>query len=150
MLDSQRNSPWWPCPWPEAEMVDRYGMRRLTPEEQQVFPGIHLALWVFKARITHAPVGLPRMQPGWAVWVAETYPGNYLVKLPGGMPLLAPYHPITWEPVPDETPATDLEEVMTEEKQLKVEALKWKPGQVRTTPGTRLSWNCLEGWITAW
>jgi hypothetical protein len=27
-----------PYPWPEAEMITRYGLRHLTPEEQQACP----------------------------------------------------------------------------------------------------------------
>jgi hypothetical protein len=137
-------------PWPDEEMITRYGLRRLTPEEQHIFPSLRLALDVFKARLTKPPAAVPRVRAGWIVWVAEPYPGQYHVRLPGGATLLAPYHDITWERVPVETPASTIEDVRAEEKRLQVEAEKWRPGQVITTPGTRLSWGGLVGWIDAW
>jgi hypothetical protein len=70
--------------------------------------------------------------------------------LPGGATLLTPYHDITWERVPVETPATTIEDIQAEEKRLQAEAEKCRPGQVITTPGTRLSWDSLAGWIDAW
>lgn len=27
---------------------------------------------------------------------------------------------------------------------------RWRPGQTMTTPGTRLTWRCLVGWVRAW
>jgi hypothetical protein len=137
-------------PWPDEEMITGYGLRRLTPEEQHIFPSLRLALDVFKARLTKPPAAVPRVRAGWIVWVAETYPGQYHLRLPGGATLLAPYHDITWERVPVETPATTVEDIRTEEKRLRAEAEKWQPGQVVTTPGTRLSWDSLAGWIDAW
>ncbi|MBX3058834.1 MAG: hypothetical protein KF770_20405, partial [Anaerolineae bacterium] len=147
-----------PFPWPEDEMIARYGLHHLTPEEQQacpeqgrrVFPGLRLALAVFKARLIKPPAAVPRVRAGWVVWVAETYPGQYHVRLPGGATLLAPYHDMTWERVPVETPTTTIEDIRIEERQLQAEAAKWRPGRVITTPGTRLSWDSLAGWITAW
>ena len=137
-------------PWPEAEMIARYGLRHLTPEEQQVFPGLRLVLDVLKARLTRPPAAVPRARAGWIVWVAETYPGQYHIRLPGGATMLAPYHNIAWERVPVETPATTIEEVRAEERRLQAEARKWRPGKVITTPGTRLSWDSLAGWVAAW
>ncbi|MAU00676.1 MAG: hypothetical protein CL608_26325 [Anaerolineaceae bacterium] len=137
-------------PWPEDEMIARYSLRHLTPEEQQVFPGLRLALAVFKARLTKPPAAVPRVRAGWIVWVAETYPGQYHLRLPGGATLLAPYDDITWERVPVETPAATIEDIRAEEKRLQAEAEKWRPGHVITTPGTRLSWDSLAGWIDAW
>jgi hypothetical protein len=84
------------------------------------------------------------------VWVAETYPGCYYVRLPGAASLLAPYHDITWERVPAETPATTVEDIRAEERRLKAEAKIWRSGQVITTLGTRLSWDSLAGWIDGW
>jgi hypothetical protein len=139
----------WPYPWPEAEMMARYGLRRLTPEEQAVFPGIPLALRVFKARITRPPGVLPRAK-GWVVWLAETYPDCFLVQLPGAGVLIAGYHDIQWTAVPDETPATTVALVRAEDERLRLEAARWRPGQVVTTPGTRLSWNCLAAWLAGW
>jgi len=137
-------------PWPDEEMIARYGLRYLTPEEQQVFPGLRLVLDVLKARLTRPPAAVPRSRTGWVVWIAETYPGQYHIRLPGGATLLAPYHDIAWEHVPVETPATTIEDIRAEEKRLQAEARKWRPGQVVTTPGTRLSWDSLAGWIAAW
>ena len=131
-------------------MITRYGLRCLTPEEQQVFPGLRLALAVFKVRFIKPPAAVPHARAGWIVWVAETYSGQYHIRLPGGATLLAPYHDLTWERVPVETPASTIEDIRAEEKRLQAEAGKWRPGQVITTPGTRLSWDSLAGWIDAW
>ena len=49
-----------------------------------------------------------------------------------------------------ETPATTIEDIQAEEKRVQAEAAKWRPGQAITTPGTRLSWDSLAGWIDAW
>lgn len=124
---TQPAEPTFPAyPWPEAEMIARYGLRHLTPEEQQacpeqgrrVFPGLRLVWDVLKARLTKPPTAVPRARAGWIVWVAETYPGQYHIRLPGGATLLAPYHNIAWERVPVETPATTIEEVWAEECRL--------------------------------
>lgn len=141
---------YWPYPLPKEEMIARYDLRRLAPEEQQVFPGLRLALAVFKTRLIKPPPAVPRVRAGWIVWVAETYSGQHHIRLPGGATLLAPYHDITWERVPVETPATTIEGIQAEERRLQAEAEKWRPGQVITTPGTRLSWDSLAGWIDAW
>jgi hypothetical protein len=98
----------WPYPLPEAEMVARYGLRRLTAEERAIFPGLRLVLQTFKARLTRPPAVMPAARAGWVVWVAETYPGSYLVRLPGGVRLLAPYHEMGWMAVAPDTPATTL------------------------------------------
>jgi hypothetical protein len=137
-------------PWPAEEMIGRYGLRRLTAEEQNVFPSLHLAMDMFKARLTKPPAAAPGARAGWIVWIAETYPGAYLVRLPGGATLLAPYHDITWERVSNETLVTTLIDVRVEEKRRLVEAQKWRPGQVITTLHTRLSWSNLAGWLNAW
>lgn len=137
-------------PWPEDEMIARYGLRLLVVEEQQVFPGLRLALDVFKARLIKPPAVIPRARAGWVVWVAGTYPGQYHIRLPGGAALLHPYHDMTWERVPAETPVTTIEDVRDQEKRLQAEAEKWRSGQIITTPGTRLSWDDLAGWIEAW
>ena len=116
--------PFWPYPLPEAEMAARYGLRRLTPEEQAVFPGLPLVLRVFKARLTRPPAVMPGARAGWAfgelsravVWLAETYPGNYLVRLPGGAPLLAPYHDKGWTAVADDTPPTTIASARRDEQ----------------------------------
>ena len=139
-----------PYPWPDEEMIARYGLRHLTAEEKQVFPGLRLALDVFKARLIKPPSAVPRVRAGWVVWVAETYPGCYHVRLPGTASLPAPYHDITWERVPMEVPATTIEDMKAEDRRLEAEVRKWRPGQTITTPGTRLSWDCLAGWIVAW
>ena len=137
-------------PWLDEEMIARYGLRYLTSGEQRVFPGLRLALDVFKAKMIKPPASVPRARAGWVVWIVETYPGQYHVRLPGGATLLAPYHDIAWERVPVGTPATTVKDVRAEEHRLQAEARKWRPGQVITTPGTRLSWDSLAGWIDAW
>ncbi len=50
---------------------------------------------------------------GWVVWIAETYPGSYLVRMPGGATLLSPFNEMSWTAVSDDaptdgTPATTL------------------------------------------
>jgi hypothetical protein len=140
----------WPYPLPEAEMISRYGLRRLTETEAAVFPGIPLALQVFKARLTRPPLVVPRARSGWVVWVIETYPGCFLARLPGGATIHANYNQMEWTAVPDETPATTLTMVRAEDERLRTEAARWRPGQVITTPGTRLSWDCLAGWLDGW
>ena len=89
-------------------MVVRYGLRRLTTEERAIFPGLRLVLQIFKARLTRPPDVIPTARAGWVVWVAESYPGSYLVRLPGGVRLLAPYHEMGWTAVSPDTPATTL------------------------------------------
>jgi hypothetical protein len=106
-----------PYPFAEEEMIARYGLRYLTLNEQAVFPGLRLVLTVFKARLTKPPAILPRTRVGWVVWVAETYPANYLVRMPGGTILLAPYHQMTWTAVADDAPITTLATVKNEEQQ---------------------------------
>ena len=96
----------WPSPWPPAELRLRYGLRPLTSAEQPLFPGLRLVRTVQKVRLTRPPAVVPAAQAGWVIWVAETYPGHYLVRLPGGAPLLAPYHALAWQAVSADTPAT--------------------------------------------
>ncbi len=101
------SKPYWPYPLSAVEMVSRYGLRCLTAEEKQVFPGLPLALNVFKAQITKPPAAVPLARAGWVVWLAETYPGCYLMRLPGGAPLPVPYNEMSWTAVADE-PVTTL------------------------------------------
>lgn len=101
-----QTEPSWPYPLAEEEMMARYGLRPLTPEEQAVFPGVRLALRVFKARLTQPPAGLVGVKAGWVVWVAETYRGHYLARIPGCGTLLAPYCQMEWVDAPAETPVT--------------------------------------------
>jgi hypothetical protein len=116
-----RSEPYWPYPLPAAEMIARYGLRCLTPEEKQLFPGLSLALDVFKARLTKPPAVVPQAKAGWVVWVAETYPGGYLVRLPGGAPLPVPYNEMSWMIVPHDatggTPVTTLAAAREAERQ---------------------------------
>jgi hypothetical protein len=98
-------------------MISRYGLRHLTPTERAVFPGLRLVLKVFKARLTKPPAVMPRARVGWVVWVAETYPHHYLVRMPGGAILLAPYHIMTWTAVADDTPITTPAVAKNEEQQ---------------------------------
>ncbi|MBP8000049.1 MAG: hypothetical protein KA314_14860 [Chloroflexi bacterium] len=139
-----------PYPWPIEAMITRYGLRSLTEAERVVFPGISLACDIFKGRLIRPPTAIPRVRSGWVVWIAETYPGCFLVRLPGGASFTAPYHHVSWERVPDKTPATTVEEIYMEDKRWQAEALKWRLGQMRTTPETRLTWSCLAEWLVAW
>jgi hypothetical protein len=45
---------------------------------------------------------------------------------------------------------TTLDDVRAEECRRWEAAQKWRPGQAITTPGTRLRWDCLTGWVEAW
>lgn len=103
-------------PLVEEEMIARYGMRRLSAEERSIFPGLTLVIQAKKVRITHAPTVLPRAK-GWVVWIAETYPGWYLVKLPGGGSLIAPYNEMNWADVAQDMPATTLAYAKEAERQ---------------------------------
>lgn len=87
-------------------MIAHYGLRRLTDDEKQIFPGLCLALQIYKAALTKPPAVTPFARVGWVVWVAETYPDHYLVRLPGGATLLTPYHEMSWTVVADDIPAT--------------------------------------------
>lgn len=136
--------------WPIEQRITRYALRPLTTEERAVFPGIPLACDVFKGRLLRPPSAIPGVRAGWVVWIAETYPGNYLVRLPGGANFLVPYLATTWERVSDETLTTTVEEVYVEEKRRQAEALKWRPGQMITTPETRLNWSSLSEWLLGW
>ena len=98
--------PHWPYPLPEYEMIVRYGLRPLTPTEQQYFPGLRLVLRINKVRLTQPPAAVPKARCGWVVWLAETYPGCYLVRLPGGATLPVPYNKIVWTAVSGDEPAT--------------------------------------------
>lgn len=112
------SEPYWLYPLSAAEMVVRYGLRCLTPEEKRVFPGLPLALDIFKARLIKPPAAVPMAGAGWVVWVAETYPGCYLVRLPGGASLPAPYNEMSWTIVTHDIPATTLAAALTTERQM--------------------------------
>ncbi|MFO7682990.1 MAG: hypothetical protein R6X34_23385 [Chloroflexota bacterium] len=120
-----RSEPHWPYPLPEAEMIARYGLRRLAPVEQAAFPGLHLVLRVFKARLTKPPAVMPQARTDWVVWLAETYPYHYLVRMPGGAALLAPYHDMRWTVVTADTPVTTMASARQE-----AQAQQWR----RTLP----------------
>lgn len=108
--------PYWPYPWDEEEMMARYGLRPLTAEEQMAFPGVRLALRVFRARLLRPPAAVPAARAGWVVWVAETYPGCYLARIPGGGTLPVPYNEMTWQIASDATRVTTLADAQTEER----------------------------------
>jgi hypothetical protein len=116
---------YWPYPLPEAEIVACYGPRCLTRIEQQLFPGLRLALNISKVCLTRPPVVTPAARAGWAfgelsravVWTAETYPGHYLIRMPGGAMLLAPYNQMAWTAVSEESddiPVTTLADIKAE------------------------------------
>jgi hypothetical protein len=113
---------YWPYPLPEADMIARYGLRHLTQVEQQMFPGLCLVLNISKVYLTRPPAVIPAAKAGWVVWVAETYPGHYLVRMPGGATLPAPFTQMAWTAVSDESdhmPITTLADVKAEAWQLK-------------------------------
>ena len=143
-------NPSWPYPLPEAEMIPGYGLRPLTPAEQTLFPGLRLALHIDKVQLIKPPASVTKARAGWIVWLAETYPGAYLMRLPGGATLPVPYNLMVWEKVPAETAVTTLEAVRAEEQRRLEEAQKWQTGQTVTTRGTRLSFNSLTRWIAGW
>lgn len=100
--------PYWPYPLPESELIARRGLRPLTSIEQQYFPGVRLVLRMDKVCLTHPPSSVPKARAGWVVWLAETYPGCYLVRLPGGASLPVPYNEMSWTVVADDVPVTTL------------------------------------------
>lgn len=89
-------------------MIVRYGLRPLTPTEQQQFPSLPLVLRIDKVHLTQPPATVPKARYGWIVWLAETYPGCYLLRLPGGATLPVPYNKIAWTAVAADEPATTL------------------------------------------
>ncbi|MCA9922864.1 MAG: hypothetical protein KC421_10850 [Anaerolineales bacterium] len=98
-----------PYPWPDEEMMARYGMRYPTPEEQNLFPTHRLVLNVFKARIkriARSPYLNPEAGTGWIVWAVESYPGSHQFRMLNGDLLHEQYHGIEWERVSDETAVT--------------------------------------------
>jgi len=100
----------------DEELIERYGMRRLTPEERSVFPSLKMVITAKKVKITKTPSILPKTK-GWIVWIAETYPKSYLVNFPGGGSVLAPFNKMSWVDVPQDTPATTLESAKEGERQ---------------------------------
>lgn len=147
---SSEFEPVWPYPLPEAEMIRRYGLRPLTPAEQVIFPGLALTRHIDKVRLIKPPAGVPKGRAGWVVWLAESYPGTYLLRLPGGATQPIFHNQEVWEKVSLETAVTTVDDLRAEEKRRLAEAQKWRPGQMITTRGTRLSFNLLSGWIGGW
>lgn len=96
------SKPYWPYPLPEAEMIARYGLRCLTPDERSLFPGLRLVLQIAKVQLTKPPAVMPMARAGWVVWIAETYPGHTLVRFPSGATLLAPFNQMSWTAVADD------------------------------------------------
>ncbi|MEZ4641632.1 MAG: hypothetical protein R3E31_02645 [Chloroflexota bacterium] len=107
--------PNWPLP--EGEMIARYGLRLLTPTEQQYFPGLRLVLRIDKVLLAQPLAVVPRAKRGWVVWLAETYPGCYLVRLPGGAALPVSYNKIAWTAVSCDEPATTVSAAKAMEQQ---------------------------------
>lgn len=70
--------------FPQGSNHTPYHLWPLTETERTVFPGLSLVQDMFKGRLTRPPGwGIPRVRAGWVVWIAETYPRHYLVRLPG-------------------------------------------------------------------
>lgn len=147
---SSEFEPVWPYPLSEAEMIRRYGLRPLTPAEQVIFPGLALTCHIDKVRLIKPPASVPKGRAGWVVWLAESYPGNYLLRLPGGATQPIFHNQLVWEKVSAETAVTTVDDLRTEEKRRLAEAQKWLSGQTITTRSTRLSFNTLSGWLTGW
>ena len=111
-LEKQSLSPALPAspyPWPDEEMIARYGLRYPTPEEKEQFPTHRLVLDVFKAKVTKiakSPYINPEAGTGWIVWAVESYPGSHQFRMLNGDLLHEQYNEIEWERVPDETPVT--------------------------------------------
>ena len=114
---SSDSKPYWTYPLPEAEMIARYRLRCLTPDERLLFPGLRLVLQIAKVQLTKPPAVMPLARAGWVVWIAETYPGRYLVRFPGGATLLAPFNEMSWTAVADDVPASTLADAKIAEHQ---------------------------------
>ena len=56
--------------------------------------------------MTQPLAAVPQARTGWGVWLAESYPGCYLVRLPGGATLPAPYNAMAWTVVAPDEPGT--------------------------------------------
>jgi len=115
-LPPPASKPSCPYPLPEAEMIARYGLRRLTPDEHSLFPGLRLVLQISKVQLTKPPAVMPMARAGWVVWIAETYPGSYLVRMPGRATLLVPFNEMSWTAVADDVPASTLVDVKIAER----------------------------------
>jgi hypothetical protein len=98
-------------------MIARYRLRPLTSAEKQIFPGLRLVLHIDKVRLTQPPAAVPLARAGWVVWMAETCPGCYLVRLPGGATLPVPYNKMKWTTVADDEPLTTLATAKAMEQQ---------------------------------
>ena len=65
-------------PWPDEEMITRYGMRCPTPTERNIFPTHRLVINVVKARLRKIGKS-PYVGTGVVdviVWAVESYPGS--------------------------------------------------------------------------
>jgi len=96
-------------PWPDEEMMIRYGLRYPTPAEKKLFPTHRLVLDVFKVKITKiakSPYINPESGIGWIVWTIESYPDSHQFRMPGGDLLHEQYHGVEWERVVEETAVT--------------------------------------------
>ncbi len=102
--------PPWPYPWPEEEMIARYGMRCPTPAERKTFPTHRLVINVVKARIRKIGKSpyVNASGVGVIVWAVESYPGSHQFRMPNGDLLHEQYHQIEWERVSDGTSVTTL------------------------------------------
>lgn len=123
--------------------------RLLTEAELPISHGLPVVLDIGKGRIQNSPGVWPRGK-GWIVWLIETYPGHYLARSPGDAPVPVQYNEIYWEPVPDDTPVTTVAELKTKEKERCWYWNGWRVNHSKTTPGTRLKWQNLSGWLDCW
>lgn len=99
-----------PYPWPDEEMIARYGMRYPTPEERTIFPTHRLVINVVKARLRKIGKS-PYVSTGGVdviVWAVESYPDSHQFRTPNGDLLHEQFHEIEWEQAPDDMPVTTL------------------------------------------
>lgn len=121
----------------------------LKEAQLPVSDGLPVVLDIAKGRIRNSPGVWPGGE-GWIIWLVETYPGHYLARSPGQASAPVQYNDIHWEPVPDDTPVTTVAELKTKEKERQRHWNGWRVGQAVTTPGTRLKWQNLAGWLDCW
>lgn len=109
-VQETRASPPSPYPWPDEEMIARYGMRYPTPAERNIFPTHRLVINVVKARIRKIGKS-PYVNAagiGAIVWAVESYPGSHQFRIPNGDLLHEQLYEIEWEQAPDDMPVTTL------------------------------------------
>ena len=97
-------------PWPDEEMLARYGMRYTTLEERKIFPTHRLLINIVKARIRKIGKSpyVSAVGVGAIVWAVESYPGSHQFRMSSGDLLHEQFHEIEWEQAPDDMSITTL------------------------------------------